>query len=434
VLGFAEHQRHCAVHTDTGNLHIQIAYNTIHPVTLRKTTPRHDFAKRNALCRELEREYGLTVDKGMEQERRRHNEKAVAGEKQRGEQSFDSYARERREAILQALDAARSWHSLHEALARYGLEIRPRGNGLVIKNRDGRQAIKASDLDRRLSKGRLEKTFGPYVEAGTLTVEEQSRYRARPIQRSPESEALYARYQAEAKAMQAGRETALAAICEKWRRKRAEIDRLNILKKNRRSLLQTARKNELAELAMARARQRSARPFRSWNDYLCRQAEQGNETALALLRSRKKPVEPEREAAADLMDIRADYAEQQATIQNSDALSAKGKKRLQSFVRMEQALVEERLHSPDAPDPQKVKRTVDKKGAVVFTLPGGGRIRDTGAEVLFSSDVEGLARAYVKKKWGVKFVEGEGRFVFDWSGVVMERKRLGWQIEKGLSR
>ena len=165
ALGLSEHQRHCAVHTDTQNIHMQIAYNLIHPTTLTRNDHPWDYNKRDALCRELEREYGLTVDNGMEKERDPRNEKAVAVEAQ-GLQSFDGYVQERKASILAALDtaiAAQNWQLLHRELHRHGLEIRPRGNGLIIKNRHGKQAVKASDVDRRLSKSKLESVLGAYA-------------------------------------------------------------------------------------------------------------------------------------------------------------------------------------------------------------------------------------------------------------------------------
>ena len=154
--------------------------------------------KRDALCREIEHEYGLTVDNGMEKERGQRNERAIALEAQQGVQSFDSYVRERAASILAVLDAAKSWQDLHKELHRHGLEIRPKGNGLIIKSRHGKQALKASDMDRRLSKSRLEKVLGAYQPPMPILVKEESRYRNRPVQRSPAGEALHTRYQAEA--------------------------------------------------------------------------------------------------------------------------------------------------------------------------------------------------------------------------------------------
>jgi hypothetical protein len=91
ALGLAEHPRHCAFHTDTQNPHVQVAYNLIHPEKLTRHEPFRDYSARDALCRELEKEYGLSVDNGREQGRAQSNERAVAVEAQRGEQSFVSY-------------------------------------------------------------------------------------------------------------------------------------------------------------------------------------------------------------------------------------------------------------------------------------------------------------------------------------------------------
>ena len=47
ALGFEEHQRHCGVHKNTDNLHIHVAYNMIHPVTLARHEPYRDFRARD---------------------------------------------------------------------------------------------------------------------------------------------------------------------------------------------------------------------------------------------------------------------------------------------------------------------------------------------------------------------------------------------------
>lgn len=51
--GLSEHQRHCAVHTDTQNIHMQIAYNLIHPVTLTRNDHPWDYNKRDACAGRL---------------------------------------------------------------------------------------------------------------------------------------------------------------------------------------------------------------------------------------------------------------------------------------------------------------------------------------------------------------------------------------------
>lgn len=444
ALGLSEHQRHCAVHTDTQNIHMQIAYNLIHPVTLTRNDHPWDYNKRDALCRELEREYGLAVDNGMEKERQPRNEKAVAVEGQ-GLQSFDGYVQERKASILAALDtaiAAQSWQILHKELHSHGLEIRPRGNGLIIKDRHGKQAVKASDMDRRLSKSKLESVLGAYVPPFPTLEKEESHYRNRPLQRSPEGEALYARYQAEAadRKQQAESEKALqnaaiAAIREKWRQQREEVEKSTMLKQNRRNLIQYARKKEAAELAEARAlfqQQQTAPRYESWNDFLRRHADQGDETALAVLRSRKQPVELEGPPPAPrppaLATIKAEYAEKQLEVLRDTAQPRKGKKILLAYLRMEELLKES--HGLNL-RPEDVSRSVDNKGAVVFTLPGGGKVRDTGKEVLFSGADElaaKVAEVYARKKWGQQMVKNREKNGLDTEIEEMLKQKIMYDV------
>ena len=289
--------------------------------------------------------------------------------------------------------------------------------------------MKASDVDRSLSKGKLEKVLGAFVPSTPTLDKEKSRYRSRPVQRSPQGEALYARYQAEAadRKQQAESEKAwqvdtLATIREKWRLKRAEIEKSTLLKQNRRNLIQYARKKEAAELAEARARlqqEQTVPRYESWNDFLRRHAEQGDETALAVLRSRKQPVEVEGPPPAPkppaLAALKAEYAEKQLEVLHDTDQTRKGKKTLLAYLRMEELLKEG--HGLNL-RPEDVTRSVDNKGAVVFILPGGGKVRDTGKEVLFSGADElavKVAEGYARKKQA-------GRVQFD-------REHLGFDVE-----
>ena len=143
VLGFSEHQRHCGIHKNTNNIHMHIAYSMIHPERLTRHEPFRDYATRDKLCRELEREYGLTVDNGREQ--RRENTlsyKAATIEAQTGQESFESYAKRHKGKILEALEGAAHWQDLHEALKAHGMGIKPHGNGLVVTDLHGQHTAK----------------------------------------------------------------------------------------------------------------------------------------------------------------------------------------------------------------------------------------------------------------------------------------------------
>jgi len=51
---------------------------------------------------------------------------------------------------------------LHQVLSDYNLELKPRGNGIVIADKARKLFVKASDVHRELSKGKLEKRFGAF--------------------------------------------------------------------------------------------------------------------------------------------------------------------------------------------------------------------------------------------------------------------------------
>jgi len=173
-LGFENHQRHCGVHINTRNMHMHVAYNMIHPESKARHEPFQDFKKRDQVCREMEKRFGLVVDPGREIKdektpTKRTNSRAMKAEAHSGLKSFHTYVLERKKAILEELARATSWQDLHKRLALQGLEIKLRGNGCVISaldaQRKGNHHVKASDVSRELSKGRLEKRFGQFEKS-----------------------------------------------------------------------------------------------------------------------------------------------------------------------------------------------------------------------------------------------------------------------------
>lgn len=463
ALGYSEHQRHCGVHKNTANLHMHVAYNMIHPEKYTRHKEFRDYWIRDKVCRELEREYGLAMDNGRAQtapERQPLGKKAALLEAHTGQQSFEGYAQTQRAAILHALETVTSWQETHEALARHGLEIKPHGNGLVIKDRHGQQSIKASALDRSLSLKKLETRLGAFVPPqGLERIQEQSRYRAEPLHRSPERGKLFAEYQqgiakrkTRLELIKQQEDSALAAIRAEWAAKRREFERMGIDKRNRRRLIQVARKHEAEALATARStfqkpreEVRQAVPFTSWNGFLQHKAEQGNEVALAVLRSRKDAADVEhsahpvpekdwsqhgRDLFTDRNAVRADQVAAERAVLESEKLSGKSKPRLLSVLRMEQLAEEEHRTGLKAgqavPVVSGFRHAVDSKGTVIFTLPGGGRIMDTGRELFFSSQdpaAQSVAMNYARKKWG-KAVHLEGNRICREQGWGIEREQI----------
>ena len=168
ALGLEEHQRLCGVHKNTNNLHLHVAYNLIHPDTLTMATGLYyDFQKLSKACRVAEAEFGLEVDNGIELSdplEPKINQRAAAMEAHSGEQSFQSFALEQRELILAEMADARNWHEVHQVLADHGIAIRPKANGLVLVDLTGQGAIKASALDKSMSRMHMETRFGAFTE------------------------------------------------------------------------------------------------------------------------------------------------------------------------------------------------------------------------------------------------------------------------------
>lgn len=461
ALGFVEHQRHCGIHKNTNNIHMHISYNMVHPERLTRHEPFRDYAARDKLCRELEREYGLAVDNGREQ--RKENAltpKAATIEAQTGQESFESYAKRHKEKILGAIASATHWQDLHEALKAHGLGIKPHGNGFVVTDLHGQHTAKASTVDRSLSAKRLQERFGDFRPYRNLRpIQEISRYQAVPLHRSPERGELYARFRTGIKTrknkLEAVKEREgkqLAAIRQEWAAKRREIENMDIHKRNRRNLLTLAGKHEKEaiaknKLAMLPEREAVRReiPYTSWQDFLKLEAGNGNEVALAVLRSRKESVEPEtalKPAQAPKKDwsrhgldyaaktaICAEYAERERELQGRQGLSSRGKKELQAFLRMEQVAAEARAEGAELGE---IKRRIDGKGVVIFTLESGGMIRDTGKELFFSprdSHAERAAQRYAEKKWGKCLAVQKGCILFQ-----SEREAPVLHKEKVLSR
>lgn len=190
AVGMADHQYVFAVHRDTDNVHLHIAVNRVHPDTFVAVYPERDYFKLDRAMRELELRYGWQHDNGpyavferngktvIDWSSKDPNTKgkrptpAADMERHSDQESLFSYARgEPRKALLLALKNDKlTWRDLHNLLAKFGLELREKGQGFAIYDRssDGTTPIKASDMHEELSKGRLIKRLGPFESAAVV--------------------------------------------------------------------------------------------------------------------------------------------------------------------------------------------------------------------------------------------------------------------------
>jgi hypothetical protein len=125
---------------------------------------------------------------------------------------------------------------------------------------------------------------------------------------------------------------------------------------------------------------------------------------------------------------RADHAARERALLEREDISAKGKKQLQAFVRMERIAAEAKTQGYDLGN---ITRRIDGKGVVIFTLASGGSIRDTGRELFYSAHDEkthGVALAYAALKWGKNVALEKGKILF-YQATELQRDReigTGW--------
>ena len=399
-LGLAEHQRHAAIHKNTNNLHLHIAYNLIHPERLTRREPFRDFKTLSRVCRELEKKYKLAIDPGMETASEKAQPKATPRlrtmEIQSGQESLFSYAQRHKEDILSAMQTVEAWPDVHQVFASYGLRLKLHGNGLAVTDNHGKTGLKASSLDRSLSKAKMEARFGLFQAPDRIfsPPEPAISYTAEPLHHGPERDKLYAQFQEEMNQ----RRSALADIerdyqaqydkhLQIWQSKADDLRRRPIFRKDKKPLWVELRR--LEKLALTKIRQEAAekrkivrqeRPYSTWIDFLKFQANQGQETALTVLQSGRRPERDEPKMG--------------------EQFQTKNSRNLPVVTQM-RAL----FYHPDSPFRSSVdlKYTIDAKGTVIFTLPSGGTVRDTGTAIHFSAwdkRARIMAGLLAQNRWG----------------------------------
>lgn len=341
-IGFADHQRISAVHVDCDHLHVHVAINKVHPKGYQNIEPYFDKRKLMETCERLEIEHGLQrTNHGLTGERKREkeNKQFLTGNrphsdirpdrsgkidtdysnKNRGEnrthtdnaaltgKAADAEAHSGLDTLIghvsrdvaPALRQAKSWQELHSILADHGLTIKLRGAGLVIGN--GTIWAKASQCDRSFSMKALTDRLGPF-ERRSLK-ERAKPYEPGPRQRHPSSAFLYERYQRERAKHLASRKYALehvkyeGAVLEanlkKWHIAQRLLVKVADKGPKRRAMLkivrlqtQATRNSNWKTLDAKRRQIVAATSTPVWAQWLVQQAENGDDEALAVLRSR----------------------------------------------------------------------------------------------------------------------------------------------------
>ncbi len=180
ALGFEEHQRVVATHKNTDNFHMHVAYSKIHPQTGRMHSPWKSKETLLKLKAELEKKYDLKVDNGLESAKENSNSKAQDYERHTWEQSFSTYVKEHKEKFLDIREKSQSWDEFQKGISDYGVEMKKRGNGLIFKEMDGKNAEKASAVDRKFSKKAMEDKFGQFPQREQKAEQGQAQSQTEP--------------------------------------------------------------------------------------------------------------------------------------------------------------------------------------------------------------------------------------------------------------
>ncbi|MDF7677042.1 relaxase/mobilization nuclease domain-containing protein [Neisseriaceae bacterium ESL0693] len=299
-LGYNEHQRISAVHHDTDNLHIHIAINKIHPTRNTIHEPFQSYRMLGELCAIMEQDYGFEKD-NHSSVRNIAQGRAADMERHAGVESLIGWIKRE---CLDDIKAAQSWTQLHETLQVNGLELRKKGNGFVIVASDGTQ-VKASTVDRGLSKSKLEARFGFFESAPEQKAKAKRQYRKKPVYMRVSTNELYAKYKVNQQTLAAEQRVALERVRRDKNKNIEDAKRSSRLRRAAIKLMggNAATKKLLYTQANAALRKKiqtinkeyqrerhscyDKYKRRTWADWLKKEALQGNNEALAALRARE---------------------------------------------------------------------------------------------------------------------------------------------------
>ena len=320
-LGYDGHQRISVAHDDTDNFHLHIAINKIHPTRLTIHNPYNDHKTLGRLCAALEIQYGLERDNHSSIRVGSEN-RALDMEHHAGVESLLGWIK--RECLAQLLAAA-SWSELHRVLQAHGLAIHERGNGLVICDQAGLM-VKASSVDRTLSKTKLLERFGDFKPPFDTDPQHTQNhidnhnnkplkaqapvkhYAATPVRTRMDTTLLFSRYKNEQQGIAGYRAQAGQAALAKKARLIADVKSKATLKRATTQLaggsraekkclyvlISLAVKSELKSINehYKQERERFTKQYQplQWADWLRREATSGNPEALAALRARRGTI------------------------------------------------------------------------------------------------------------------------------------------------
>ncbi|ECS2986241.1 hypothetical protein A3Y22_22475 [Salmonella enterica subsp. enterica serovar Reading] len=235
-------------------------------------------------------------------------------EAQSGIETLASYVSKN---VATAINEAKSWQGVHDALAEHGLEIKPRGAGFVIGDAGLPLWVRASQCGRDLAFKAMTERLGPYeAQQGQNEGKgRKARYTPKPVHQHASTAQLFAQYQREKQANLAARKSGFERLKKEnatylaelrhWSAQQRALLKVSGRGVTRRTMSVTiknqtaaAREKHKKSIQQKREQLYKSTVMPSWADWLARQAEQGNPDALDVLRSR---AEREEKLRGDLL-------------------------------------------------------------------------------------------------------------------------------------
>lgn len=295
-LGFEEHQRISVLHGDSDNVHLHIAINKIHPNKLTIHEPYYDHKTLAKACVQLEHTYFIAQDN----HEFRTTARPTAAQNMEAAGDIESLTGWIQRECGKQLKDASSWEELHSILAAHNLKLKPRGNGFIISS--GKLNVKASSVDRSLSKSQLEKRLGIFVPS-RAEHPARKKYVPRPMQHGFSTSRLWSQYKDACKQADTLRAEHMATLQKQiskefellpkgelqyaitkhfvegaiWRRSLYALQRAE-----RRRRLKALEKKFTSQKATIYAQ--TKRP--TWRDWLTEEAKNGNTEALKAIQAR----------------------------------------------------------------------------------------------------------------------------------------------------
>ena len=312
AIGMEHHHRLSVLHTNTNNPHIHIAVNRLDPQTYKRIDPAWSIKKLQKAAEEIEERYRLKYDNHIDKNRRHITGKTKSkdAEIHSGVKNLSTWIKEEVLEDLQKVikDDKDTFEDLQKVLAEANLELKPRGNGVVIAHKSRKLFVKSSSIHRSLSKARLEKRFGKALEFKSIDAKPKREFGM------PKHD-LWEQYKKRSDELRAAKKQLLAeakqentqaneAIKAKYERLISETKRdLFLTSKAKRNIYQSLfanRKKEYQELSKAYKAKRDEIHKRtnqiSYKEFLIQKALEGDSKALAALRKSKVKLEPDEKA------------------------------------------------------------------------------------------------------------------------------------------